>query len=34
MRLREYLAKFKAVLDIHVLKTKPKFLGKSIEIPS
>lgn len=32
MRLREYLAKFKAVLDINVLKTKPKFLGEKIEI--
>ena len=32
MRLREYLAKFKAVLDINLLKTKPKFLGKKIEI--
>ncbi|MEN8927726.1 MAG: ElyC/SanA/YdcF family protein [Flavobacteriales bacterium] len=30
---REYLAKFKAVLDMNVLKTKPKFLGEKIEIP-
>ena len=34
MKLREYLAKVKAVLDIQVLKTKPKFLGKKIEIPT
>lgn len=32
LRIREYLAKVKAVLDINVLKTKPKFLGKKIEI--
>jgi SanA protein len=32
MKLREYLAKCKAVLDIYVLKTTPKFLGKKIEI--
>lgn len=32
LRLREILAKFKAVLDINVLKTKPKFLGEKIEI--
>lgn len=33
LRIREYLAKFKAVLDMNVLKTKPKFLGEKIEIP-
>lgn len=32
MRLREYLAKCKAVLDVYVLKTTPKFLGEKIEI--
>ncbi len=31
-KFREYLAKFKAVLDIYVLFTKPKFLGKKIDI--
>lgn len=34
MKLREYLAKFKAVLDIYVLKTQPKFLGDKVEISS
>jgi SanA protein len=32
MKIREFLAKGKAVLDIYVLKTKPKFLGEKIEI--
>lgn len=32
MRVREYLAKCKAVLDVYVLKTTPKFLGEKIEI--
>lgn len=32
MRVREFLAKCKAVLDIYLLKTKPKFLGEKIEI--
>lgn len=32
MRIREYLAKCKAVLDIYLLRTKAKFLGKKIEI--
>ena len=32
MRIREYLAKCKAVLDIYLLRTKPKFLGEKIEI--
>ena len=31
---REYLAKFKAVLDIYLLNTKPKFLGKRIIMPN
>ncbi|MGB1040835.1 MAG: SanA/YdcF family protein [Flavobacteriales bacterium] len=34
MRFREYLAKCKAILDVYVLKTKPKFLGEKIEIRS
>lgn len=29
---REYLARFKAVLDVYILKKEPKFLGDSIEI--
>ncbi len=32
MKLREFLAKYKAVLDIYLLKTTPKFLGEKIEI--
>ncbi len=31
--LREYFARFKAVLDLYILKTKPKFLGEKVEIP-
>jgi SanA protein len=31
--LREYFARFKAILDLYVLKTKPKFLGEKVEIP-
>ncbi len=31
--LREYFARFKAVLDLYLLKTKPKFLGEKVEIP-
>ena len=31
-RIRERLARVKAILDIFILKTKPKFLGKKIEI--
>jgi SanA protein len=27
-RMREYVAKFKCILDLYVLKAKPKFLGK------
>jgi SanA protein len=30
--LREYLAKFKAVLDVFILDTQPKFLGEKITI--
>jgi len=30
--IREYLARFKAVLDLYILKTQPKFLGEKIEI--
>jgi len=32
IRLREYLARFKAVLDLYVLKTQPKFLGEKVDI--
>jgi SanA protein len=32
MKIREFLAKTKAVLDIYLLKTNPKFLGEKIEI--
>lgn len=31
-RFREYLARCKAVIDLYLLKQKPKFLGKKIEI--
>jgi SanA protein len=31
-RVREYLAKFKAVLDVYVFHTGPKFLGKPVDI--
>ncbi|MEM9996243.1 MAG: hypothetical protein AAF809_00970, partial [Bacteroidota bacterium] len=30
--LREYLARVKAVLDVYVLRTDPKFLGEPVEI--
>ncbi|MCK5719950.1 MAG: YdcF family protein [Thiomargarita sp.] len=30
--LREYLARFKAILDLYILKTKPKFLGEKVQI--
>lgn len=33
MQLREYFACFKAVLDLYVLRTQPRFLGKKVEIP-
>lgn len=32
VRLREYFARTKAVLDLYVLKTSPRFLGKKEEI--
>lgn len=32
-RLREYFARVKAVLDVHVLRTQPKFLGEKIILP-
>lgn len=32
-RLREYLARFKAVLDLYVLDTQPRFLGEKVEVP-
>lgn len=32
VRLREYLARTKAVLDLYVLKTSPKFLGRKEQI--
>lgn len=32
VRLREYLARTKAVLDLYVLKTSPRFLGQKEEI--
>ena len=32
VRLREYLARTKAVLDLYVLKTPPRFLGRKEEI--
>lgn len=31
-RLREYFAKFKAVLDLYLLHTDPKFLGEEVKI--
>ncbi len=31
-RIREYLAKFKAVLDVYVLHTSPHFLGPKVKI--
>lgn len=34
LRFREYLAKCKAVLDVYVLKTTPKFLGEKVQIPN
>ena len=32
VRLREYLARTKAVLDLYVFKTDPRFLGEKEEI--
>ena len=31
-RVREYFAKFKAVLDLYVWHTEPKFLGEAVEV--
>ncbi len=31
-RVREYFARFKAVLDLYILKTQPKFLGEKVKI--
>ncbi|MGB0839326.1 MAG: SanA/YdcF family protein [Chitinophagales bacterium] len=31
---REYLARVKALLDMHILQTTPKFLGKPVVIPA
>ncbi len=31
-RIREYFAKFKAVLDLYVFHTEPKFLGEEVEV--
>ncbi len=30
--IREYLARIKAVLDLYVLKTQPKFLGEKVDV--
>jgi len=32
IRLREYFARTKAVLDLYVLKTSPRFLGEKEQI--
>jgi len=32
--VREYLARVKAVLDVHILGTEPRFLGDQVPIPS
>jgi SanA protein len=34
VRLREYLARTKAVLDLYVLKTEPRFMGRKEELNS
>jgi SanA protein len=31
-RVREYFAKFKAVLDLYIFHTEPKFLGEKVEL--
>jgi SanA protein len=33
MRVREYLARCKAVLDVYVLGTEPKFYGEKVDVP-
>jgi SanA protein len=30
--IREYFARLKAVLDLYLLKTQPKFLGEKVDI--
>ena len=32
-RIREYFARLKAVLDLYVLRTQPKFLGEKVSLP-
>jgi len=32
-QIREYVARFKAVLDLYVLGTQPKFLGTKVNVP-
>ena len=32
-RLREYLARTMCMLDIHLLKTRPKYLGEAVPVP-
>lgn len=32
-RVREYFARCKAVLDLYILRTQPKFLGEKVDIP-
>ncbi len=32
VRFREYIAKFKAVLDLYIFHTQPKFLGEEVKI--
>lgn len=32
-RIREWLSRVKAVADVHVLRTKPKFLGDRVTLP-
>jgi SanA protein len=32
-RLREYFARVKAIIDVHITRTQPKFLGEAIRIP-
>ena len=32
-RVREYFARLKAVLDLYILRTQPKFLGEKVRLP-
>lgn len=32
-QIREYLARLKAVLDLYILQTQPKFLGETVALP-